>query len=89
MALISTEAEWHDISVDPYDLPGEKESVLVTIETLDGERKVWPETYYKNSETGDDILWCTMAVNDYGIPEETMVWYPVVAWAYYPEAYYA
>lgn len=87
MSLITTKVEWHDLRIDDCDLPGEEEPVLITVEALDGQRLVWHDAYFKFTECGDDIIWCTMALNEFGRPEETAVWYPVIAWAYLPEPY--
>ena len=53
---ITTEAEWHNVKFHPYDLPSQYEKVLVTIEPLDGCRRVIPEAYIKYSD--DEPVWC-------------------------------
>ena len=88
MSLITTDVHWHDLRIDDEDLPSEKEPVLITIENLDGERRVWPDAYFRFDECGENIIWCTSCLNEYGKPEETVVWYPVIAWAYMPDPYY-
>jgi hypothetical protein len=82
----TTETEWHDIRIDPLDLPSEDEPILITIETFSGDRKVWMDAYLK-SEDEDNYWFCTKAVNEFGYPEETVVWYPVIAWAYPPDPF--
>ena len=76
-----SEVEWHDIQVDPDDLPSADEGVLVTIELMDGQRKVWGDVFYdEDSET-----WCSYEENEYGKFEKVQVWYKVLGWAYLPE----
>ena len=76
--------EWHVLSVDPDDLPGEEDPVIATLENpVSGERFVWNDVYLKNLDD-DGYMFCTKALNDFGMPEETAVWYPVRAWAYPP-----
>ena len=81
--LLKTKSEWHDLRVDPDDLPGEEEPILVTVELLSGNRVTWLDVYLKYG-TDDQYYWVTKAVNEYGKIEETVVWYPVIAWAYPP-----
>jgi len=84
---ITTEAEWHNVKFHPYDLPSQYEKVLVTIEPLDGCRRVIPEAYIKYSD--DEPVWCTDYFNsEMGSIESTYIMEPVIAWAYYPEPYY-
>ena len=78
--LLTTDVEWHDLEVDGEDLPSANEDVIVTIETLDGERRCWNNVFYDE----DAECWCTFAQNEYGQFEKTMVWYKVVGWAYLP-----
>jgi len=87
IVLLKTDVEWHDLRMDAEDLPGEGEPVIVTIESISGERLVWHDVYFKYNDFREPC-WCTAALNEYGWPEETVVWYPVIAWAYYPEPYY-
>ena len=86
MALLRTTTEWHDIRIDPDDLPDEGDPILVTIEQFDGTRKVWLDAFLEESEDGDHWF-VTEAINGYGRPEKTVIWYPVVAWAYPPDPY--
>ncbi len=87
MSLLKTELEWHDLRVDPDDLPGVGEPIIVTLDDpLDGSRRVWLDVTLDGEEDGK-TLFCTNAVNEYGRIEKTAVWYPVVAWAYPPEPY--
>ena len=83
MAYLTTKMEWHDVRVDPEDLPGEEEPIVVTVELLNGERVTWLDVYLKYNANGV-YFWVTKALNEYGKLEETQVWYPVVAWAYPP-----
>jgi hypothetical protein len=78
--LLKSEVEWHDLRMDPEDLPSAEEGVFVTIETLDGEKRVWGDVFYND----DAECWCTFCQNDLGYFERTMVWYPVIGWAYNP-----
>ena len=87
MALLTTPIEWHDLRIDPDDLPGAEEPILVTIEdVIKEDRYVWLDVYLKETED-DTVIFCTKAVNEYGQIEETMVWNKVVAWAYPPPPY--
>lgn len=81
-----TVTEWHVLSIDPDDLPAEGEPILITIENVNGERRVWIDAYLKRLDT-DDFCFCTTCVNEFGQPEETMVWYKVLAWAYPPDPF--
>ena len=82
----TTTVEWHDLKRDPDDLPDPDEAVLTTIENLEGMRSTRTDIYLKRKE--DKHWWCTTAKNDGNIFEELVFWYPVVAWAELPEAYY-
>ena len=88
MSLIATTVEWHDLAIDPSDLPGEEEPVFVTVENPLGERVVWNDAYMKFSDDGENVLWVCTYKNEFGFMEEAAVWYSVVAWAYMPEPYY-
>lgn len=84
MPLYSTKVQWHDLRIDPEDIPEDQEEVLVTKESFDGARRVAANVYLKTLENGD-YCWCTLVKdNTTGRMEETMVWEEVVAWAYYP-----
>jgi len=86
MALYTGKIEWHDLRIAPDDLPGTEEPILVTIETLGGERRTWVDVYLK--ETYDDrAMFVTRCPDEYGRIEETAVWYPVIAWAYPPDPF--
>ncbi len=86
MALLTTQAEWHDIRIDPEDLPGEEEPIMVTVEYLDGRRGVWMNVYMR--EDGEGNPWfCTEAIDEFGLLQRTVIWYPVIAWAYPPLPY--
>lgn len=97
MAYLTTDIEWHDVRIDPEDLPAEEEPILVTIELLDGRRVTWLDVYLRYASGPkelDDLentyFWVTRGINEFNKIEETQVWYPVVAWAYPPaplEAY--
>ena len=86
MTRFTTEVEWHDIRADPDDLPGIWEPVIVTLDMLDGQRRVWMDVSLEEDDNGD-VWWCTEALNDFGTVEKTVVWYPVVAWAYAPNPF--
>lgn len=89
MALYRTELEWHDLKIDPDDLPDEEDPILVTVEMPhDGTRSVWIDAFLKNYNDSDRYLFC---VHHYepltGKMEYVPVWYKVVAWAYPPEPF--
>lgn len=88
MSLIATKTEWHDLRIDPDDLPGEEEPVLVTLELIDGDRTVWSNAFYRYNCIKEDNTWYTYAMNEAEVIEETPIWYEVIAWAYLPEPYY-
>lgn len=77
---LTSEVEWHDLRMDEEDLPSADEGVFVTIETLDGERRVWGDVFYDE----ENECWCTFCENEYGQFERAMVWYKVIGWAYNP-----
>lgn len=79
--LMTSTVEWHDLTLDPDDLPSADEGVFVTVETLDGSRKVWGDVFYDEEHE----CWCTFCQNEYGNFDRVMVWYKVVGWAYHPE----
>ena len=84
MPLYPAKVQWHDLRIDPEDIPDDGEDVLVTKECLDGTRRVVANVYLKTLEN-DDYCWCTLVRNNTtGQMEETMVWEEIVAWAYYP-----
>ena len=85
MALLTTDVQWHDLRIDPDDLPGEGESILVTVETF-MDREVWLDVFTKEESAGE-LNFYTKVRNEYGIIEDQAVWYPVVAWAYPPPPY--
>lgn len=75
---------WHDVRIDPDDIPEEGENVLVTIENHEGTRRVVANVYLKNLRN-DQYAWVTLTRDiQTGRMEETMVWEKVLAWAYYP-----
>lgn len=83
MAYLTTDIQWHDLRVDPDDLPENEEQILVTVELLDGRRVTWLDVYLKDVGDGT-YFWVTKAMNEFDKIEETQLWYPVVAWAYPP-----
>lgn len=85
MALYTTETEWHDLRLDPDDLPDDGEPILITVETFLN-RQTWIDAHMKYADGGKPIFYCN-AVNEDGFPEESVVWYPVIAWAYPPEPF--
>jgi hypothetical protein len=86
--LKNSEIEWHDIRVDPDDLPGNGDPIIVTLESVDGSRLVWLDVVLQDDPSGDGYQFVTQQFDAYsGIFEKTPVWYPVIAWAYPPEAY--
>lgn len=85
MALLKTDVEWHDLRIDPDDLPQEGEPILVTVETF-LDRKTWLDVFMKEETAGEPIFY-TKAYNEFGKIEDTALWYPVIAWAYPPEPY--
>lgn len=87
MTIITTRVEWHDIRIDPEDYPEEGEEVLVAVELLDGTRKTRANVYLKELSNGR-YCWCERVYDKHTKQfEEAMVWYEVIAWAYYPEPY--
>lgn len=87
MALTKTAIEWHDIRVDPDDIPSPEDPVMITVEHLDGSRAVWLDAYI--SETDDGYQFVTQQFDSYsGVFGQCVVWYPVIAWAYPPDPYY-
>ena len=92
MGYIRVNERWHDLRIDPDDLPDDLEEVLATIENFSGTRRVLSGVYLKPrfNDAGEleDYCWCIRAPNERTrIVEETMLWYPVIAWAYYPDPY--
>lgn len=88
MALYKTEVEWHDLRIDPDDLPGNGEPILVTLDGLDvsnygRDRLVWNDVTLMDDESGDGYQWVTKDDHNAFCP----VYYPVIAWAYLPEPY--
>ena len=81
MVNLTSRIEWHDIRIDPDDLPEEDEEVLVTIENQEGDRRVLSGAYPVLMEN-DRICWCTKDGT-----ENVALWYEVIAWAYYPDPY--
>lgn len=59
----------------------------MTVELLDGTRKVQADVFLK--ETRDDrYCWCTTFFDrERRTVEEIALWYEVIAWAYYPDYY--
>ena len=87
MAIIKSTVEWHDLRIAPDDMPDAEEEVLVTIETLDGDLKTRANVYFKELDN-NTFCWCEKVYNrESKCFEEAMVWYEVVAWAYYPSPY--
>ena len=87
--LLGTKVEWHDLRIDPEDLPENGEPILITIETLDGSRVVWLDAFLQDDPSGDGFSFVTETIDpDSKIVEKTVVWYPVIAWAYPPEPYF-
>lgn len=86
MVIFTTDVTWHNLLVDPEDLPEEGEPFIVTVETFTGQRQTWLDVHLKYADEGKPIFY-TYAVNDYGVPEESVVWYPVIAWAYPPDPF--
>lgn len=87
MSMITTEVQWHNVELHPYDLPSHHEKVLVTVCTLSGKRRVVPEAYIMY--TDNDVAWCVDYFNcKTRSMESVYLWEPVIAWAYYPEPYY-
>lgn len=84
---ITGSIEWHDTRLAPDDIPDFGEEVLVTIETFDGGRRTLANVYLKEMDN-DRWCWCQKVCDQTRhITEEVMVWYEVVAWAYYPDPY--
>ena len=86
--LHTTTIEWHDLRIDPDDLPGNGEPVIVTLEGLDvmqyeKDRMVWLDVTLQEDESGDGHQWITRDAQNLPCP----VYYPVIAWAYPPEPY--
>lgn len=82
------EIEWHDLRIDPDDLPGNGEPVIVTLDKLSvmeygNERAVWLDVTLQDDESGGGYQW---VVKD-NTNRITAVYYPVIAWAYPPEPY--
>ncbi len=90
MGLYTGEIEWHDLRIDPDDLPGEEEPIITTLECANGEdRKVWLDAYLKYDDNGDPIF-CTKTPSVHtNFLEESAIWYPVIAWAYPPSPFNA
>ena len=84
--LYKTYLSWHDLNISPDDLPPAEEPIIVTLETITGERVVWLDVYLKELEN-DEIIFCTKQPNEYGQLEECAVYYPVIAWAYPPDPF--
>lgn len=82
MSLYTTETEWHDLRLDPDDLPSEGEPIIVTVETF-MDRATWIDVFMKEETIGEPKFY-TKVMNEYGKIEDQAVWYPVVAWAYPP-----
>ena len=92
MGYIRVNERWHDLNIDPEDLPDDFEEVLVTTEDFNGNRRVLSGIYlkprYNNAKELIDYCWCIKTPNEKTrVVEETMFWYPVIAWAYYPDPY--
>ena len=88
---VKTIVKWHDITLDPTDLPAPDEPIIVTIEIpQDGTRKVWLDVFLKENDNYT-AYFCTRHFNavdgNYGVMEDTAIWYKVVAWAYPPNPY--
>ena len=86
---IWTKVEWHDLRIAPDDIPEPGEELLVTVERFDGSRKVEANVYLKELTNGR-TCWCYKAfdkVTECFEKTSVMIWYEVVAWAYYPGAY--
>lgn len=83
--LLKTDVEWHDLRIDPEDLPGEDEPIIVTVETFLN-RQTWLDVFMKEETVGEPIFY-TKVMGEYGKIEDQAVWYPVVAWAYPPAPY--
>ena len=80
--LHTTTVEWHDLRIDPDDLPGNGEPVLVTLEGLDvisqgKDRMVWLDVILQEDSSGDGYQWVTK--DDQNLT--CQVYYPVIAWA--------
>ena len=84
--LLTTEVEWHDLRVDPDDLPSEGEPILVTVETFTG-RATWMDVEYSEESLGKPIFYTRVINPETNIVEKQAVWYPVIAWAYAPDPY--
>ena len=85
MTIFTSDVTWHNLINDPDDLPEEGEPFLVTVETFLG-RQTWLDVHLKYGDQGKPIFY-TFAVNNDGEPEESVIWYPVVAWAYPPDPF--
>ena len=76
------DTKWHDLRIDPDDLPGEDEPILVTVETFMG-RQTWLDVCMKEETAGEPIFY-TKVMGEFGKIEDQAVWYPIIAWAYPP-----
>lgn len=76
--------EWHDLAIDPEDLPSEEEPIMVTVETPMG-RRTWFDNVFMKEETVGEPIFYIRALGHSGILEEEAIWYPVLAWAYPPD----
>ena len=86
MALYRTDVEWHDLRIDPEDLPSEEDTIIVTVETFIG-RQTWLDVFMREETAGEPIFYTTSYNAATRVMEECAVWYPVVAWAYPPPPY--
>lgn len=87
MAIVWSQIEWHDIRISPEDMPDEEEDVLVTVENLDGSRRTRANVFWKEAPNGDVIWYEHVWSQETHRYEDAILWYPVIAWAYYPDPY--
>ena len=79
---------WHDVRLNPGDLPEDSDEILVTTEDVNCVRRVRTDVYLKQLKGRLHYVWCQKCIDpETGKIEETMLWEKVIAWAYLPLPY--
>ena len=88
MSAYRSHINWHDLRIDPCDLPEDHEEILVTTENTDCVRRVRTDIYLKQLDGRLHYAWVEKVMDpETNKVEETMIWEKVVAWAYLPGPY--
>lgn len=90
MSVGTVTMEWHILQHDPDDLPEELEPVIVTVESVSGERKTFADILMKRDEHDNPVFFYEGVNLDKWQqlqPEEIMLWEPVIAWMYLPDPF--